>query len=152
MILYWANTNPSTDDIEPETRQRGQKVFRLFLTDEARQRLGHIRVDAKKWAFVGHIVLSGWGMVCSFPCLGMLPTAGKRLPSLTNRSEVISSGPWLDSLFSVLMDAESKQLCLLAKLFISLFLCLSFFTFNLSPQPFSLRLQLQNQTFLFPSG
>lgn len=50
--------------------------------------------------------------------------AGERLPSLTIRGEVISSGPWLDSLFSVLMDAESKQLCLLAELFISLFLSL----------------------------
>lgn len=58
--------------------------------------------------------------------------AGERLPSLTIRGEVISSGPWLDSLFSVLMDAESKQLCLLAELFISLFLSLSFSTFSLS--------------------
>jgi len=78
-------------------------------------------------------------MVCSFPCLGMLPVAGERLPSLTIRSEVISSGPWLDSLFSVLMDAESKQLCLLAKLFISRFLSLSLSPPSVcqwSPQPF----------------
>lgn len=70
------------------------------------------------------MVLSRWGMVCSFPCLGTLPVAGESLASLTIGGEVISSGPWLDSLCSVLMGAESKQLCLLAKLFISLFLSL----------------------------
>ncbi len=43
----------STDDIEPETSQQGQEVFRLFLANEARRRrLGHIWVDAKKCAFV----------------------------------------------------------------------------------------------------